>query len=211
VISDLSVAHCRHAGNLYACGGSNENGDILRTVDVYHFEQEEWSALAAEMPTERAGHVSVVHANMLYVVGGLNPISAALGSADVYNFATEEWAMLPGGMAVNRSFACAVVRALSALYFIRLNGCARGGCLSDPTHNPVGLHPAGTHSWLQSKCNPSRAFPYSCPNPNPNPNPDPDHYTAKVHKEKVYILGAVRVFRQKVTLEDAIGFPRLLA
>jgi hypothetical protein len=108
-----------YKGKLYVVGGMNEDGEMLRTIEVYDFAAQQWSLLPTEMTDAREEHGVVVCEDNLFVVGGWGEDYTALDSVEVYDFATETWSILPAPMPQARaSIRNAVVQHKGKIYVV---------------------------------------------------------------------------------------------
>lgn len=89
-------------GKLYAAGGrlSKVGDDAFSTtigeVDVYDFKTGEWSTLATEIPTQRAGSYNFAWGNEVVVLGGESGTQVpAHAEMEALNVRTNTWRSLP--------------------------------------------------------------------------------------------------------------------
>lgn len=89
-------------GKLYAAGGrlSKVGDDAFSTtmgeVDVYDFKTREWSTLAAEIPTQRAGSYNFTWGDEVVVIGGESGSQVpAHAEMEALNVKTNTWRSLP--------------------------------------------------------------------------------------------------------------------
>ncbi len=95
---------------IYAIGGVN-NGDFLKTVEVYDPVTNQWAALT-DMPTARSGLGIAVVNNLIYTIGGGYRNGGAVTNyaiVELYDPATDKWSTLTSMPTARTGLGVAVV------------------------------------------------------------------------------------------------------
>ncbi|GFR97854.1 kelch-like 40 [Elysia marginata] len=71
-------------------GGIDADGQCLNTILQYHFEQDRWSLVSAEMPVPRSEASAFVNDNCIIILGGSNN-TGGIASVSVFNVDRLRW------------------------------------------------------------------------------------------------------------------------
>ncbi|WP_152285463.1 Kelch repeat-containing protein [Flavicella marina] len=89
-------------GKIYAVGGRLSKApnatftETISEVDVYNIEKKEWSTLSDDLPTERAGSITIAYHNDILVIGGESGTqNTAHNEVEGLNTLTEKWHTYP--------------------------------------------------------------------------------------------------------------------
>lgn len=85
-------------GKLYAAAGRRSSAKTKETftltiakVDVFDFETGDWSSLAQDLPTQRAGNFAVAYHGRMLVLGGESPQKLAHSQVEAYDPSAGAW------------------------------------------------------------------------------------------------------------------------
>jgi len=112
------------SGTIYVCGGCNNDGEALASVEAFNTSTESCVSVAP-MQTPRKGAAVVAVRGLVFVFGGHDG-RGTLQSAEVYDPLTDKWEYLPSMKQARFAAAAAVVN--NQVYVI--GGFDNGKCLS---------------------------------------------------------------------------------
>jgi hypothetical protein len=136
-------------GRIYALGGLDAAGNVLKTVEVYNPTTNAWAA-AADLPTARADLAATTGTDgRIYAIGGLGANGFPLATVEVYTPSTDTWVAAANLPTARRGLAAVT---LSSGLIYALDGFIRTGGDEGPdfTSNVFEVYTPGTNTWTQA-------------------------------------------------------------
>lgn len=94
-LTDMPVGCYKHnalyvSGNIYICGGYNEDGEAVSGISVYNIANDAWADNNIATPNNNTKYASGIYDGELYIFGGEENGTATKNSYK-YNFTTNKW------------------------------------------------------------------------------------------------------------------------
>jgi M6 family metalloprotease-like protein len=153
-IARRALAVATANGLVYAIGGANASGTVLRTVQAYNPTTNTWTMKAA-LPAARQGGTGAVTLNgIVYLVGGEDATGALTRTLYAYNTATNVWSTRASMPAYG---ACGGSVVIAGRIYV-FSGCTRSATGARINAGLLHRYNPNTNTWTTLKSAPVKHF-----------------------------------------------------
>jgi M6 family metalloprotease-like protein len=132
---------------LYAIGGANAAGTVLRTVQAYNPVTNGWTAKASLPAAREGGNGAVTIQGMLYLAGGQDASGGLTRTLYVYNTSTNSWSSRAAMPAYGACGGSAVIAARVYVF----SGCTRSSTGAQVDAGLLHRYNPTTNTWTTLK------------------------------------------------------------
>lgn len=141
-------------GLVYAIGGANSTGTVLRTVQSYSPNTNSWTTRASLPAARQTGNGAVAINGLIYVAGGHDATGALTRTLYAYKISTNLWST-KAAMPVFSSCGGSAVIAGKLYVF---SGCTRSSTGAQITAGLLHRYDPGTNTWSTLRASPVARF-----------------------------------------------------
>jgi subtilisin family serine protease len=139
---------------LYAIGGTNSTGTVLRTVEAYNTNTNSWTTRALLPAARQGGNGAATINNILYLPGGHDAVGLTTRTLYAYNPSTNTWASR-ASMPVFSS--CGGSAAIAGKLYV-FSGCTRSSRGAQVAAALLHRYDPATNTWATLRAAPATHF-----------------------------------------------------
>ena len=142
-------------GLVFAIGGSNGSGTVLRTVEAYNPSTNQWTTKASLPAPREGGNGAVAINGIVYLAGGQDAAGALTRTFYAYNANTNVWSTQATMPAYG---ACGGSAVISGRIYV-FSGCTRSSTGAQIDARLLHRYNLATNTWTTLKSAPVTHFP----------------------------------------------------